>query len=422
MKELLLSLLDEFRDNLSKIKDSIPRDFVFSRINNKIKVAIGMRRAGKTYMLLQTAYSLIQQGVDLHQILFIDFEDDRILPCDQKTLDTMLEDFYSLYPENHNRICYIFLDEIQNVSEWALVVRRFHGTKNVEIFLSGSSAKLLSKDLHTALRGRSIANEIWPYSFNEYLNAVKYLIPTPLFSKRVKDQLLQHLEHYLTHGGFPETTKVDNLTRRTTLQGYVDLVISKDIIERYNIQNIILLKYLVQTLLKNTSCSFSVNKFAKDLKSQGIVGSKNTVHEYLEYLEDAYLVFPIKLYSESIRKMQANVRKVYAVDPGLVNAYIFSRNKNYGHLFENIVYLQLRRTGHKIYYYLTQKERYEVDFLTQTPEGELHLYQVCWDINDLETLDRENRALNIAKQELGIEGSLITPDQFLNIVIPHRNI
>lgn len=421
MKNLLTTLLDEFHENLSQIKGSIPRDFAFPSVNNKIKVAIGMRRTGKTFMLLQNAYSLIQQGVNVNQILFIDFEDDRLLPCDQKQLAELLDDFYSLYPENHDRKCYFFLDEIQNVSDWALVVRRFYGTKKLEIFLSGSSAKLLSKDIHTSLRGRSISKEVWPYSFGEYLVTLKYPVPPLPFAKRQKDQLLNYLEKYLTHGGFPEVTNVENLTRRTILQGYVDLVISKDIIERYNIQNIVMLKYLVLSLLKNAGCGFSVHKFTNDLKSQGIIGSKNTVHEYLEYLEDAYLIFPVKLYSESVRKTQSNVRKIYSVDPGLVNAYIFSKNKNYGHLFENVVYLFLRRSGHKIYYYLTEKERYEVDFLTQTPKGELHLFQICWDVNDLDTMERETRALEIAKQELGIEGTLITPEYFLSISLAMQN-
>ncbi len=112
--------------------------------------------------------------------------------------------------------------------------------------------------------------------------------------------------------------------------------------------------------------------------------------EYLEYLEDAFLVFPVKLYSESLRQVQANPRKIYAVDSCIVNAYTFSKNQNYGHLFENIVYLWLRRARHKIFYYLTIDERYEVDFITQSPEGELHLYQVCWDIQDQKNFGPRN--------------------------------
>lgn len=414
MKELLMSLQDEFRDNLSQIGDTIPRDFAFTKIKNKIKVAIGMRRSGKTNILLQTAYSLIQKGVELNQILFIDFEDDRLLPCDQKKLADMLETFYALYPQNYEKKCYIFLDEIQNVFDWALVIRRFYGTKNVEIFLSGSSAKLLSKDIHTALRGRSIASEVWPFSFYEYLKAINFQIPKLPFAQRSTDQLLKQLTDYLTHGGFPETIGLDNLERRTILQGYVELVISKDIIERYNVQNIALLKYLIQTLLKNIGSHFSIHKFSKDIKSQGLTGTKNTLYEYLGYLEDAYLVFPISLYSESLRKVQSNSRKIYAVDPGLANAYIFSKNKNYGHLFENIFYLFLRRAGCKIYYYLTATERYEIDFLVQEPDGGLHLYQVCWDTSDKQTIERELRALDIAKNELGIDGTLVTPEFFIN--------
>ncbi len=417
MQELLITLIEEFYTKLEKTQNRIIRDYSFANIADKIKVAIGMRRSGKTYYLFQIMESLLVNGISKQQILYINFEDDRLLPCDQPKLAKLLDAFYSLYPQNHDRKCYIFLDEIQNVAEWSLVVRRFQDSKNVEIYLSGSSSKLLSKDLHTSLRGRSIAKEIWPYSFNEYLHATNCELPKPPFSKRTQDQLLNNLTAYLTKGGFPGAINIENFERNSLLQDYVELVIMKDIVERYNIENIVLIKYLTQSLLKNVGSHFSANKFANDIKSQGLIGSKGAVLEYLEYIEDAYLAFPVKLFSESLRQVQSNSRKIYAVDPGLVNAYTFSKNKNFGHLFENVVYLHLRRAGHKIHYYLTQKNRYEVDFLTMSPNNEMHLYQVCWDVNNSETLDRELRAMRIAQDELHIDGTLITPELFLKNLI-----
>jgi len=412
MNELLITILEEFYDKLAKTTHSIHRDYSFAAIKDKIRVAIGMRRCGKTYFLFQTIKKLLNNGIDRDQILYINFEDDRLLPCDQAKLASLLEAFYTLYPINHDRKCYMFLDEIQNVADWALVVRRFQDSKDLEIYLSGASSKLLSKDLHTALRGRSISLEIWPLSFPEYLSAVSYDLPKTPFTKRTLDQLLEHFAKYLAQGGFPGTTNIDSIDRTQILQEYVELVIIKDIVERYNVENIILLKYLLQTILKNVASHFSASKFTKDIKSQGIRGAKNSILEYLEYLEDAYLIFPVKLYSESVRQVQTNTRKMYAVDPGLVNAYTFSKHASYGHLFENVFYLWLRRSRHKIFYYLTLQDRYEVDFLTQSPDGELHLYQVCWDISETQTLERELRALEIAKKELNIEGTLITPDVF----------
>src|SRR5205807_1805498 len=137
-------------------------------------------------------------------ILYINFEDDRLLPLHHQKLAKLVDAFYSLYPENHDRKCYLFFDEIQNVEDWPIVIRRFHDSKNVEIFLTGSSAKLLSKEIATTLRGRTLATEIWPYSFQEFLRAKKIVIDTHLFGKRVKDALTKHFLAYLSEGGFPE--------------------------------------------------------------------------------------------------------------------------------------------------------------------------------------------------------------------------
>ena len=362
MLDLLKTILVEYQEIFARIKNnSIPRKLLFSELSSKIKVAIGMRRSGKTYFLMQQIQKLIDSGIPQQRILYINFEDDRLLPCDQKTLGILLESFYKLYPENHDNTCYFFLDEIQNVENWPVVIRRFFDTKNIQIYLSGFSAKLLSKEIATSLRGRSIATEIWPFNFHEYLIAKDFKTKHKILAQKDFDILYNFLIKYLSQGGFPETILLENIDSRQILQDYVELVIMRDIVERYSIKNIVLLKYMLQTLLKNTACSFSVNKFAKDLKSQGISGSRSVIYEYLDYIEDAYMVFSVPLFSESLRKTQSNPRKIYAVDPGLVKAFSLSLNNNYGHLFENLLFLHLKRLGHKIYYYLTE-ERYENRF------------------------------------------------------------
>ncbi len=412
MQTLVQTLLAEWHSGLARLAESVPRESRFPVLLKKIKVAIGMRRVGKTYVMLQQIQYLLQQKIPLSQILYINFEDDRLLPCTQEKLAQLLESFYKIYPENHDKQCYFFLDEIQNVADWSLVIRRFHDSKNVDIYLTGSSAKLLSKDIATALRGRSIATEIWPYSFNEYLRAHAITLEDNLLSQKIQDVLMQQLKLYLFQGGFPETTHMDDLYRRQVLQDYVELVILRDIIERYSVKNVVLLRALIKTVIKNMASLFSISKFVNDAKSQGLLGSRNIVYEYLDYLEDAYLLFPVPLFSESLRRVQSNHKKMYVIDPGLAQAYSFSLNENYGHLFENIVFLDLKRQGCQIYYYLT-KERYEVDFLIEDKSGKRKLYQVCWDPSDRETLAREMRALNLAKEELQLEGELITPQSYI---------
>jgi predicted AAA+ superfamily ATPase len=165
-------------------------------------------------------------------------------------------------------------------------------------------------------------------------------------------------------------------------------------------------------LIKQSGSSFSVNKFFNDLKSQGMSVSKMTVHDYLSYIEDTYLLFTVPLYSESIRKMQTNPRKIYTIDTGIINAYSSSTLENIGHLFENLVYIELRRRGFEVYYYLTQ-DRYEVDFLAKDQTNTFHLYQVVWDASDVQTMQREVRALQAAEAELKITGHIITPEFFL---------
>lgn len=418
MQKLLLELLEEFHDKINQFDGSTWRQLNFPSMPNKIMVAVGMRRTGKTYFLLQTIKALLKKKTPISHILYLNFEDDRLYPLTQDKLSTLIDGFYKLYPENHNHICYLFLDEIQNIEQWPLVIRRYFDTKKTKIYLTGSSAKLLSKEIATSLRGRSIATEVWPFSFSEYLSAKQVAIKTKVIGKKTIDQLIPHFVNYLNEGGFPETVLLNSPDRIRILQDYVDVVIFRDIIERYNITNLVLIKYMVKIIIKNTGTSFSVNKFYNDLKSQGFTVGKTTIHDYLSYIEDAYVAFTVPLYSESIRKIQTNPKKIYAIDPGLVNAYTMGFAKNMGHLFENVIYLDLRRRGDEVYYYLTNN-RYEVDFLTKDRLGKWHLYQVVWDYENKETLEREVRALKEAEKELNIKGQLITPESYLtNPILP----
>lgn len=420
MKELMQILQEEFHEKIRDFMGGVEREARFPAVANKIKVAIGMRRTGKTFFLLQKAKYLINANIPLSRILYINFEDDRLYPLVQEKLIGLIDAFYSLYPENHDLLCYIFLDEIQNVEQWPLVVRRYFDSKKVELYLTGSSAKLLSKEIASALRGRSLSTEIWPFSFHEYLKAHQLKFDQKIMGKKAQDQLQKYLYQYLIQGGFPEVTGIHESERLRILQDYVNVVIFRDIIERYQITNIVLIRYMIKALLKQVGSSFSVNKFYNDLKSQGFAVAKTTVHEYLSYIEDAYLAFSVPLYTESLRKSQTNLKKIYAIDTGLVSAYTFSFSENLGRLFENVVYLDLRRRGHKIYYYLTEA-RHEVDFITRDKLGKLHLYQVVWNTDDVETMKREIRALREAEKELKIKGEIITPHYYISDFIQQKN-
>jgi hypothetical protein len=418
MLELIKTLKAEFEAKLADLDSQwVERTVSLPEEGEKAVVAIGMRRSGKTFCLFQKIRYFLDRSVPLSQILYIDFEDDRLQPINQSGLAELLDSFYSLYPENHKRIGYLFLDEIQNVEGWALVIRRYLNTKNVRIYLSGSSAKLLSKEIATSLRGRSLPVEIWPFSFQEYLSSKGEKSWKKYLSRGEKDVYGQYLRDYLTEGGLPEVVGKPQITWMRILQDYVSVVTYRDIIERYHISNIALIKYMITFLLKNISAPFSVNKFYNTLKSQGFSVSRSTVYDYLEYIEDAFLVFCVPLFSDSVRKVQNNPKKLYAIDNGLVQAHQLYLAPGLGKHFENQVYLDLRRRGDEVYYYLTQ-ERYEVDFLTRSLDGKLHLYQVAWEVEDEETLHREQRALQQAEKELGIEGKMITHSNYLSFLSP----
>ncbi len=411
-RSIIQILLGEFYKKLDRLEDMVVRDAAFPVAPNKIKVAIGMRRVGKTYFLYQHIKNMLKEGIDKKSILFLNFEDDRLLPMNSHKLARLIEDFYSLYPENHDRKCYLFLDEIQNVEDWPSVIRRFHDTQNVEIFLTGSSAKLLSKEIATSLRGRSLALEIWPYSFKEFMRAKNVTLQDTLYTKQNQDILTQLFHEYLLVGGFPEVTHYAPDVRQQTLQDYLDLVIYRDIIERHKVKNPSLIKYMILTMIHNVGNPFTINKFYNDLRSQGYKTGKDVLYDYAEYIEDAFVAFSLDAYDTSLRKRRARPKKVYAIDPGMVRALVLNYNSDLGRLFENVVYLDLRRLGSNIRYYRTENGN-EVDFVVKTAQGQQKCFQVTWDQEAEETAEREQRGLEEGMKELQMDGEIITLDSYL---------
>lgn len=415
MEKILEILQEEFREQLKSTSHSIVRDYRFPEAKNLAKVAIGIRRSGKTYFLFQTMRELISRSISIDQILYLNFEDDRLLPIDHKKMGEMIDALYTLDPRLHQQKAYLFLDEVQNVEGWYSVIRRLLDTKDVEIYITGSSAKLLSKEIATSLRGRSLSIEIQPYNFAEYLAAHEIPLPGKPFGKMVLDQYRARLLQFFERGGFPGIQTFPDHERLEALQNYVEVVVFRDVVERHKISNLTLLKYFVTILLKNAPARFSIHKFHKDISSQGYKVGKDTLYNYLEYLEDAFLIYTVPIFTESLRVLETTPKKIYAVDTGLVHANTFNISPNYGKSLENRVYLDLRRQKKEIFYYTTS-EGYEVDFITRDQQGHYEIIQVVWDKNDAATLERETRALESAEKELGIKGTLIDWESYLRSI------
>ncbi len=375
-----------------------PRSMVYEIVPSKILTLTGVRRSGKTSFLFQIMTSLIKTGVSKQNFLLMNFEDERLEPLKVQDLGKMLESYYELYPVKKQERIYIFLDEIHNVPQWEKFVRRIHDTENAQIFLTGSSAKLLSLEIATSLRGRSINYEVFPFSFHEFVEHRK--LDTTSSSSTAQAFLKHAFQDYLERGGFPEVLGCSEMVWRKILQEYLNMILYKDIIERHHIKNHPLMKYFIKHCLRNISSPLSIHKLFRDIQSQGYRVAKDTLHQYLGYVEDAYIFFTIPIFSESLRVQQVNYRKLYSVDIGLTQATITTSSEKRGQLLENLVFLELRRNdANEIYYYKTESNQ-EIDFLV-TRKGEVcMLIQVTDHLEDPQTRMREVEALKKAMAEI----------------------
>lgn len=383
----------------SRLPGLTRRDVWCPAVAGKALAVIGMRRAGKTSFLWQLLADRHAQGTAREGLLYFSFEDERLAGMRTADLDLLVEEYFSLHPQwRDGQRCTFFLDEIQLVSGWELFVRRLLDTENIELFVSGSSAKLLSREVATSMRGRALEAVVTPFSFRE---ALRHAGREPSRSanrltKAEHSQLTHDLAEYLRVGGFPEAQGMDTRTRHELLRNYVDVVLLRDVMERHNLSQPQILRWLVQQLLGNAAGAFSIHKFFSDLRSRGTAVGKDTLHQMLAHLEDAFLLSTVGLATDSARRRQVNPRKVYPVDTGLMALFDPSGKPNVGHALETAVLHELHRRGAAVDYVLTPGG-FEVDFCARWPEGPVWLVQVCADLSDASTLARELRALEDAR-------------------------
>lgn len=289
------------------------------------------------------------------------------------------------------------LDEIQTVLGWEKFVRRLLDSEKVEVFLSGSSAALLSREVATAMRGRGWEVVLHPFSFEEVLRHRGLAVPAPpgLISAAERSTLEGAFVEYLGSGGFPEAQGLDGATRRQLLRDYVDVAMLRDVMERHGVANIAALRWLVRHLLENAAAPFSAERFYRDLKSQGLKVGKDTVHDLIAHLADSFLIRVVWMEAASERQRMVNPRKVYPVDPGLIPVFDRTGRPNLGHALETAVFVELERRRCEVTWVKTP-EGNEVDFLARTADGTLELIQVCADASEPATATRELRALEEA--------------------------
>lgn len=366
---------------------------------DKAVSVIGLRRVGKTYLLYQTMQELLKDlGLGLENVFYVNFEDNRLEGLTSKDLSRIVELYRKYNPDS--RTMYLFFDEIQVVPGWEKFVRRLLERRDVRVFVTGSSSKLLSKEIATTLRGRSVSFKLFPLSFREFLSFVGFEAREPLIEDE-RGVIKRYLDDYLHFGGFPEIVDYDLHMKVKTLQEYLDLVVYKDLVERYGIEKVSLMKALIRLVVKNFSRRVSIRSLYNALSS-GQSLSRNTVYEYFSYLEDLGFVIPIRKFSFSEKESTRSIAKLYIVDNGFPTIYGL---KDLGQRMENIVAVELMRRKHyfnplvDVYYWQDRQQR-EVDFVVTEGFEVKELIQVCYDIDDVNTRKREIASLLKASKEL----------------------
>lgn len=368
-------------------------------IGGKAKAVIGMRRAGKTSFLWQKIGEGRAAGIARERLVYFSFEDERLPNLKASDLSVLLEEYYRRYPDFRGReVVTFFLDEIQLVEGWETFARRILDSEAVELYVSGSSARLLSREVATSMRGRAVEVVVYPFSFRESLEHGGQQVPDEgeFLTARQRSMLDRSFRDYLLAGGFPEAQGLSARDRRHLLQGYVDIVLLRDIVERHGLTNVPAVRWLVRQLLANAGGPFSANRFHKDLRSQGIRASIEGLLEVFSYLEDAFLVHGVRIEAGSERKRQVNPVKAYPIDPGLIGPFDRTGRENLGHCLENAVCIELLRRGAELTWVRTPAG-YEVDFFARFPSGATELIQVAAGLDDAATVERELRALEDAR-------------------------
>ena len=380
------------------------RSFELPFNSGKLITVSGVRRSGKTFLLLDAISRLLAQGVEISRIVYVNFEDER-LDADKKDLDLILQAYQELYPEAELSKTYFFFDEIQNVDGWEKFIRRVYDTVSRNIFVTGSNSKLLSTDIATSLRGRNLGYELYPLSFTEFLSFRG--VKADIHDARNRAKIASAAGRYLLGGGFPELFFISRDLHIKTLQGYFDVMLFKDLVERFKRKpHAHLLKYFVKRLLANISSPLSLHKIYNEFRSQGYKMDKNLLYELMEELNSVYFFFPLRKYSASVIKREASEKKVYVVDSGLAGAVSFNIGEDRGKLLENSVFMQFHAMGAEVFFY---KDRKECDFIRLTPGGKPAAYQASYDLSAADTKKREFDGLVEACKRLGLKsGTVIT--------------
>lgn len=393
LKEIIISNRDYI---LNEIPNILPREEIcLPEKLNKVVILYGVRRSGKSYIL----YDIFKKNQE--KSLYIDFEDERLTGFEVSDFEHLKEAFFEINPQLKTAI--FLFDEIQNIQGWEKFTRRVCERENIKVFVTGSSSRVMPKEIHTALRGRAWSVEVRPFSFREGLKAKNIDIGNKgIFFGRSKIKLKKYFSEYLKWGGFPEVVLAEsNFEKRKIIKEYLEAMFFKDLVERFNITNTHLLSVLMENLFSAFSTKFSLNSFYKHYK-QKFPFSKDTLFLYYKHLLDTMLIFEVRKFAESTYKRLRNPAKIYLADAGLSKKVT---SMDSGRLMENVAFLALRKKAEDIFYF---EEGKECDFITKDTRGEFAAYQVTQELNK----EREIKGLISTCKRLSLSrGAILTEDQ-----------
>ena len=387
-KDFIKILIAEYQNIVTKI-DFVARDYCFEE--NLNYVLTGLRRAGKSHLMYQQIRHLLDSGHKAEEILYFNFEDDRI---DSLTLDD-LDLIKTCYEEMYDCRPIFFLDEIQLIDRWERFARRLADQK-YRVYITGSNAKMLSSEIATTLGGRYMIREVFPFSFAEFLYSEHIDTSKPNVFYAQHKQIRKSFETYFRQGGLPEVMQVQN--KRSWLSNLFNGIFFGDLITRYQIRNDFALRVLVRKLAESVKQPSSYTRLANVVSAVGKKVSVDTVIDYINYMEESWLIFPLENICAKLAEKESN-RKYYLIDNGLLNLFLTDPNTA---LLENMVAIRLRQCyGKEVYFYASQ---IEVDFYI--PEVSMAI-QVSYSIKDIETKERELDALLKISGHLNMQQLLV---------------
>ena len=401
VKSVIKNILKE-NENIS-IKDLKDRDFdtdsLIQKKLNKIITLTGFRRVGKTYLLF-----LLMEKIKNEFFVYFNFEDERI----PEATEVLTELIYAMEELYNKQPSYLFFDEIHIIPGWGKFLRRILD-RGYKIFVTGSSSKLGLKEIPTELRGRTVNYTLFPLSFQEYLNFKEVEMDKLLTLKEI--EIKRIFREYLTYGGFPEIYDANEIERKEVIQEYFRTLVQRDLIERFNIREDALLTDTVRLLLN--SLTVSISKLTKTLQSMGYRCSKNTISNYISYLEKSFFLFQVMYYSRNVKDQMQYPRKIYFIDNGFLKYLAFRPGES--RFLENVVAIELKRRGHEFFYWKSGKGE-EIDFVLMENGIAAQLIQVSVDTSQPDTKEREVRALRKGMKHFGVNKSLILTSEAEEVI------